>query len=266
VPRLQVLALVAAVAIAAGGAVIGITLATQQTPQKLHPEPGKPPIAKTLDTPAGPAIRRAFANWPHGSITAMLKLQLTYPKDPVVQFYVGLAYAWAGYDGAAVGPLEAAKKLGRNTPIEVSADSLLHPDDFPGDPTFQLTSQADSLLRRGADLEHAGHRESAERLYAEDAKRHPDDPEALAAAAFGLFDKDNPSLAFGKLGPLAKRFPRSQSVHFNLGLLLVWIGEGKQALAQFKLTEALGAHTALGQNATRFVAAIEKAGTTAPAK
>jgi tetratricopeptide (TPR) repeat protein len=264
--RLPALVTVAAVAIAAGAAVVGITLATRQQPPQPQPQAGKPPIAKTLDTPAAPAIRKAFADWPHGSLAEMLKLQLAYPNDPVVQFYVGLAYAWAGYDSEAVAPLERAKKFGRNTPIEVSADSLLHPEYVPGDPTFQLSPGSDALLRRGAVLEQAGHRQSAERLYVRNAKLHAGDPEALAAAAFGLFDKDNPSLAFSKLGPVATRFPRSQSVHFNLGYLLVWIGQTKAALAQFEETQKLDPNTTFGRNASRFIAAIRKPGTTEAAK
>jgi tetratricopeptide (TPR) repeat protein len=259
--RLQVVVTVAAAAIAAGGAVVAITLATRNTPQQPKAQTGKPPVAKVLDTPAAPAIRKAFSDWPHGSIPAMLKLQGRYPKDPVVQFYVGLAYAWAGYDNQAVTPLKRAKRFGRDTSIEVSADSLLHPEDFPGDPTFQVTPAADQTLRRGALLEQQGHRHSAEKLFARDARLHPDDPEALAAAAFGLFDKDNPARAFSRLGPLAKRFPQSQSVHFNIGLLLVWIGQGQAALQQFRQTEKLGAQTVLGRNAQKFVTAIGKAGT-----
>lgn len=265
-PRPQVLATVALVAVVAAGAVVGITLATRDRPAALHPQPGKPPIAKTLDTPAADAIRKAFADWPHGSIPAMLKLQLRYPKDPVVQFYVGLAYAWAGYDAAAVPALRAAEKYGRNTPIEVSAEALMNPEDAPINPTFQLSPGSDSLLHAGAELESAGHLHSAEALFAKNARLHPNDPEALAAAAFGLFDKDKPSVAFGKLGPLAKRFPRSQSVHFNLGYLLVVIGQTKAAVAQFKQTRALGPTTTLGTEATRFIDAIAKAGTAGAAK
>src|SRR5205085_10736116 len=98
--------------------------------------------------------------------------------------------------------LEQAKKLGRDTPLEVSADSLLHPQDFTGDPPFQLSEQAGPLLRRGALLQHSGRRHSAERLFEQAARLEPGNPEALAAAAFGRFDKDDPAAAFSRLGPL----------------------------------------------------------------
>src|SRR6185312_4859728 len=158
----QLLATIAAVAVAAAGGVVAITLATRTTPATLHPQKGKPPVAASLATPAAAAIHQAFADWPKGSIDEMLKLQLRYPKDPIVQYYVGLAYAWAGYDSEAVAPLEAAKKYGADEPVAVAADSLLHPQDPPGDPVFQLSESANAALRRGAALQGAGHRVSAE--------------------------------------------------------------------------------------------------------
>jgi tetratricopeptide (TPR) repeat protein len=264
--RVQLALTVVAVALAAAGAVVGITLETRDDPPKLHAQAGKPPVPRTVAGPQGPVIRQAFLDWPKGSVATMSRLQQQHPASAVVQFYAGLAYAWSGHDGEAGAALEQAKKLGRDTPIEVSADSLLHPQDFTGDPPFQLSERAGPLLRRGAALQHAGHRHSAERLFQHAARAEPDDPEALAAAAFGRFDKDNPSAAFSRLGPLAKRFPRSQSVRFNLGLLLAWIGQGDAALAEFRKVVALGPSTLLGRDARRFVSALEQAGTGGPNK
>jgi tetratricopeptide (TPR) repeat protein len=264
--RLQLALTVAAVALAAAGAVVGVTLETRDNPPRLHAQKGKPPVPKTVPGPHGATIRQAFLDWPKGSLATMSGLQQRYPRDPIVQFYAGLAYAWSGHDGDAETALEQAKKLGSDTPIEVSADSLLHPQDFTGDPPFQLSGHAGALLRRGAVLQHAGHRHSAERLFQRAAKLEPHNPEALAAAAFGRFDKDDPAAAFSRLGPLAKRFPGSQSVRFNLGLLLAWIGQGDAALTEFRRTEALGPATLLGRDAARFVSALEQAGTGRPKK
>jgi len=255
---------VAAVALAAAGAVVGVTLETRDNPPKLHAQPGKPPVPKTVPGPLGGAIRQAFLDWPKGSLATMSRLQQHYPRDALVQFYAGLAYAWSGHDGDAEAALEQAKKLGRDTPLEVSADSLLHPQDFTGDPPFQLSEQAGPLLRRGVLLQHSGRRHSAERLFEQAARLEPGNPEALAAAAFGRFDKDDPAAAFSRLGPLVKRFPKSQSVRFNLGLLLAWIGQGDAALTEFRRTEALGPTTVLGRDAQRFVSALQRAGTGKP--
>jgi tetratricopeptide (TPR) repeat protein len=264
--RVQLALTVAAVAIAAAGAVVGITLETRNDPPKLHAQPGKPPVPRTVPGPDGPAIRQAFVDWPKGSVATMSRLQQQHPDSGIVQFYAGLAYVWSGHDSEAEAALERAKKLGRDTPLEVSADSLLHPQDFTGDPPFQVSDHASPLLRRGAALQHAGRRHSAERLFQQAARAEPDNPEALAAAAFGRFDKDNPAAAFSRMGPLAKRFPRSQSVRFNLGLMLAWIGEGDAALTEFRKTVALGPATLLGRDAGRFVSALERAGTGGPKK
>jgi tetratricopeptide (TPR) repeat protein len=250
---MHLVATIAAVAIAAGGGVVGITLATRQNPPHIHAQSGKPPMPKNLQTPAAAQIRQAFAEWPHGSIPELMKLQLQYPKDPV-------GYAWAGYDSAAVQPLKAAEKYGYDTPIEVNAELLLNPQDAPVNPVFQVSGSEDALVHQGDQLEFDGHLHSAEKLFAQAARLHPNDPEDQAAAAFGLFDKDNPSVAFAKLGPLAKRFPQSQSVHFNLGYLLVVIGKTSSAEAQFRRTVALGPKTILGVTAQRFLTAIQKAG------
>src|SRR5436190_21644906 len=88
-PRLRVLLFVAGAAVLAAGAVIGITLATRQTPAQPHALPGKPgvPLLRALSTPAAGRIRTAFRNWPHGSLRAMEQLGREYPPDPVVQLY-----------------------------------------------------------------------------------------------------------------------------------------------------------------------------------
>jgi tetratricopeptide (TPR) repeat protein len=264
--RLQLAVTVAAVALAAAGAVVGVTLETRDNPPKLHAQKGKPPVPKVVPGPHGAAIRQAFVDWPKGSLATMSRLQQQYPHSGLVQFYAGLAYAWSGHDGDAESALEQAKKLGRDTPLEVSADSLLHPQDFTGDPPFQLSEDASPLLRRATAFQHAGRRHSAERLFQRAARLEPGNPEALAAAAFGRFDKDDPSAAFSRLGPLVKRFPRSQSVRFNLGLLLAWIGQGQAALAEFRKAQALGPTTLLGRDARRFVTALVNAGTGATQK
>jgi hypothetical protein len=253
-----------AAALAAGG-VLGITLATRQSPAKLHPLKGKPGIPTILPTKAASQIKAAYRNWPHGSLDTMETLSREYRRDPVVQLYFGIALVWAGYDADAVAPLQAAKSLGRDTPWEVRADNLLHPQYFPNDPLFTPIGN-DPLLRRGAILQAAGKRHSAERLYLLAAKREPRNAEAQVAAAVGRFDKSNLSASFSRLGPLTSRFPRSQSVRFYLGLLLAWTGRRDQSVAEFTKTVALGKKTRLGVSAQAFLTRIAQLGTPAPAK
>jgi hypothetical protein len=261
-PRLRVLLVVVAAGVVAAGVVVGATLATRQTPAEIHPFKGKPTVAKELPTPAAAAIRKAFTEWPHGSLDAMDQLALEYPTDPVVQLYRGVALVWAGYGSDAVAPLQKAKKLGWNTPWEIAADNLLHPQYLAGDPPFRPVG-ADSvgLLEQGARLQAEGHRHSAERLFLRAAKQRPDDDQAQVAAAVGRFDKSDLSASFGRLGPLTRRFPRSQSVRYYLGLMLAWTGQRDPALVQLRKTVALAPGTTIGKGAQALLTAIQKAGT-----
>ncbi|HWB22308.1 MAG TPA: hypothetical protein VG652_05430 [Gaiellaceae bacterium] len=263
--RLRVRVLVAVVAAAAVGIVVGVTLATDQSPAKRIAEAGKPPLAKVLPTPEAAKIRAAYRTWPHNSVNEMVALGQDYPHDPVVQLYLGIALIWAGYDADAEAPLKAAKKWGRNTEIEVKADSLLHPQFFPGDPIFTPLS-GNPLLVRGAKLQVEGHQHSAEALYERAVRKNPNDVEALVAQAVGRFDKDNLNASFSQLGPLTQRFPKSQLVRYFLGYLLAVTGQGSAAVTQFQKTVALGGSTVLGRNAEAFLSKLKQAGAATTSK
>src|SRR2546430_15346074 len=106
---------------------------------------------------------------------------------------------------------------------------------------------------RGPRLQAAGHQRSAERVWARAARLRPGDDEAQVAAAVGLYDKDAPLRAFGRLGPLTARFPRSQSVRLHLALLLAWQGDRVRATRQFRAAARLGPKTVLGREANVFL-------------
>ena len=85
------------------------------------------------------------------------------------------------------------------------------------------------------------------------------------AAAVGLFDKDRPALAFSRLGPLSRSHPRSPSVRFHLGLLLLWLGQVQQAKIELRQAASDGPGAALGREAQAFLTRLAGVGT-APAK
>ena len=99
------------------------------------------------------------------------------------------------------------------------------------------------------------------RLAVREARLAPNDAEAQVAAAVGRFDKDDLSASFSRLGPLTRRFPRSQVVRFYLGLMLAWTAQRDQALVEFKRTYALGPATQLGQGAKQFIDRVGGGGT-----
>jgi tetratricopeptide (TPR) repeat protein len=258
--RLQLVLTVAAVALAAAGVVVGITLETRDHPPSLHPQPGKPPVPRSLPGPLGTQIMQALADWPNGSLVTLERLGQQHPKNPLVQLYRGIGLLWAGYTNEAAAALEETKKLGRDTQLEIAADNILHPQYFGGYPVFSPIRPS-QLLERGARLQAQGHQHSAERVYLQAARRAPNDDEAQVAAAVGRFDKDNLAASFSRLGPLTRRFPRSQVVRFYLGLLLAWTGQRDQALVEFKQAFALGPKTQLGRGAKSFIDRVAPGGT-----
>jgi predicted Zn-dependent protease len=92
--------------------------------------------------------------------------------------------------------------------------------------------------------------------FAAAARRAPGDDEAQVAAAVGRFTKADPAAAFSRLGPLVRRFPRSQSVRFHLGELLVWLRQVKEAERQLGLARSLGPRTPLGRTSQAFLSQL----------
>jgi tetratricopeptide (TPR) repeat protein len=258
--RLRVSLIVAAAAAAAATAVVGVTLATRQTPEQPQAQSGKPPLGQSIPSPAEARIRAAFRSWPKGSLETMEELGREYPRDPVVQLYRGIALLWAGYTGDAEDALRKAKSVGRDTPWEVRADDLLHQEYFPGYPVYQPL-RPNALLERGARLQQEGHQHSAQRVFDRAARQAPDNDEAQVAAAVARFDKDNLNASFSRLGPLTRRFPESQTVRFYLGLLLAWTAQRDASIAQFEKTVTLGRETQLGQAAADFLVRVQAGGT-----
>lgn len=253
--------MVAVVAVAGAGLVVGVVLATRQSPAQPKQRCGKAPLKALIVPGTGtPAVNAAVRN-AMGSVSKLEQLENRYPKDAAVQINFGRALICAGYLDDASQALEAAKHAGRDTQYEIDADQLLHPTFFQyGYPVFKPSSGSDPLLVQGALLQREGHQHSAERLYAKAARLHPNEVEAQVAAAVGRFDEDNPSAAFSHLGPLSKRFPHSQVVRYYLGLLLVWIGERQQAVTEFRKTVQLGPATPLGRQVQALLRQIAQSG------
>ena len=225
----------------------------------------------------------AFASWPKGSLVRVERLAAANPRNAEVLLNLGLARYWAGHDSGALAAWRRAAASGADSPSGVRADDLLHPG-FPRGLPYVVTTyrpptaitrltparQLLALQRRAATgtyrdklvygiaLQRLGHPLSAERQFVAAAALAPNDPQAQVAAAVGRFTKTQPSLAFSKLGPLARRFPHSPTVRFHLGLLLLWLGELKQARTELRLAVADGPRTELGREAARFLQSLSR--------
>lgn len=269
-PAARIRLVTAGIAVAAAATVVGVVLATGQDPSQPKAQCKQAPSPLILpgvgNAQAAPAVRAAFADWPRGTLDDLEALASDYPGDPVVQFNYGIALDCRGFLENAEQALQSAKRSGKNTQYQIDADVLLHPQYFQdGYPIFVPVSH-NPLLVRGSLQQREGHQVSAEQLYARAARLHPNDPEALVAAAVGRFDEDDLNASFSRLGPLVKRFPRSQVAHYYLGLLSVWIGDGKQAIPQFKEALALGPKTALGKQTATLLQKIAQAGSASSAR
>ena len=231
----------------------------------------------SLDAKVGAAI----AAWPDRTIERLEALERSYPENPLVKLHLGLAHYWLRENGAAVAAWRAAERAEPDSASAVRAGDLLHTDMPGGLPLFvpgfeappsldRLTprQQLDALWRGsrtvrgkllyGVALQRLGKPLSARRQFDEAVALAPSNAEAQVAAAVARFDKDDPSRAFSRLGPLARRFPRAPTVRFHLGLLLLWIGRVDEAELQLERARALGPRTAIGREANRFLNRLDR--------
>jgi predicted Zn-dependent protease len=226
-------------------------------------------------------VGAAVAAWPNGTVARLDELAARHPSSGVVLLHLGLAQVASGNASAADAAWRKALARDPDSEPAVQSESLLHPRFAPGRPPFvpsfglavevarlsparQLAALEAAARGRdvrakliyGSALQRLGRPVSAERQFAAAASLAPGDPEARTAAAVGLFSKAKPELAFSRLGPLAPRFPRSQTVRFHLGELLLWIGQLDRARQELRLARREGPSTALGRTAAEFLAKL----------
>jgi Flp pilus assembly protein TadD len=115
----------------------------------------------------------------------------------------------------------------------------------------QQTPRAWLLL--GSTLEQAGHRVSARVAYDRAVRLDPDDVDAQVAAAVGRFDKDTPSDAFSRLGPLARDHPNAAVVRYHLGLMLLWLADLDGAREQLTKAQEVDPDGFYGAQAERLL-------------
>lgn len=261
--RTKVWIVVGAAALAAAGAAVGVTLATRSEVAKNTSRP--PPFA--ADPTALPAVasqvQEALRAWPAGTVRRLRILAQRYPGSGLVRLELGLALVFSGQKADADRAWRDAERVQPDSPSAVRAGDLRHPNTPPGLPPFvpsfnRATNAMQVRLLRGAAFQQALRPVSAEREFAAAAQAAPSDPEALTAAALGLYDKDRPALAFSQLGPLARRFPHAQTVRFHLGLLLIYFGDVPRARRELALARAQGPRTLLGNRAETLLKAGRK--------
>lgn len=261
--RARVWIVVGLAAVAAAGTVVGVTLATRTDVQRQSSKP--PPFAPDPMTPPEVAqqVREALKAWPAGTARGLRILAARYPQSALVRLELGLALALSGQQADAARAWRDAERVQPDSPSAVRAQDLRHPGSAPGLPPFipsfnRATNVVQAHLLRGSAYQQVLRPVSAEREFLAAVRAAPNDPEALTAAAVGLYDKDRPAAAFSRLGPLARRFPRAQTVRFHLGLLLIYFGDMRRARRELALARAQGPRTLLGKRAAILLEAGRK--------
>ncbi len=226
-------------------------------------------------------VGSALARWPAG-FAALQDLAAADPGSALVQLEYGLGLYWRRDDAAAKAAWQRARRAQPDTPYAVRAEDLLYPN-FPRGlpefvPSFAAPAELDRLtppeqlafLRRragggdarakllyGVALQRLGRQVSALRAFQQAAVLAPADPEPKVAAAVARFDKGAPARTFSRLGPLSRRYPKSQTVRFHLGLCLLWMGSVADARAQLRLARSLDETSALGRAAQAFLSRLK---------
>jgi len=256
--------MVSLAAVAAAGAVVGVTLATRTHVPKHRV--AAPPFAAdpTASSAVKQAVRDALSAWPSGTARRLRLLAAQNPHSALVRFELGLALALSGNAADARAAWRDAERAQPDSPSAVRAEDALHPEAPPGKPPFvpsftSARTRVERLLARGVVFQSALRPVSAERAFVAAARVAPDDADAQVAAAVGLYDKDRPALAFSRLGPLVRRFPRAQTVRFHLGLLLIYLRQFPQARKELALAVAEGPRSPLAKRARTLLNASRKA-------
>ena len=277
--------IVAAAALAAAAATVGLVLLTRDAPeQRVEAEP--PPLFLELgerDDAEARALRRAAGLYDDGRLEAAraifdrydspeARVGSAYARWPdsfepledeetaVGRLHLGIALAATGAERESREELDEVEAIAPDTPYAVRADDFLHPRTVPGLPFFLPSREPSRELRRALDLQRQGRPLSARRAF-DAAAAGSDDPELLTAAAVGWFDKDEPELAFSRLGPLTRRFPQAQTVRFHLGLLLLWLAQVDAARPQLDRARALDPASPLGRQAGELLDRLGDGGT-----
>ncbi len=230
------------------------------------------------------AIGAAVVAWPDGTAEKLEQIAAEHPESAVAHLNLGLARFAAGDTEGAQTEWREAERREPDAPAALRAEDLLNPRSPPGRPRFlqpgfpedvvnlpveqrlaELRSRAevggvDDWLHYGAALEQAGHRVSAQQAYDKAVDLDPQDLDARVAAAVVRFDKDEPSKAFSRLGPLAAEQPDAAVVRFHLGLMLLWLPSLAEARDQLALTQQADPDGFYGQQAVRILKELDRTG------
>ena len=227
------------------------------------------------------AVGAAIAAWPDATVERLEALASGGPSSAVVRLHLGLALLASGDEEGARAEWRAAQAAEPDTGSALRAEDLLNPQFAPGRPPFvapleappeleglspeeqlaELERQAESggveeRLTYGIALQRVGRPVSARAAFESALEAEPDSLPAKVATAIARFDKDDPSQAFSRLGPLAEA-DEGGVVRYHLGLALSWIGQVEEAIRQLELAREADPGGFYGREAERLLERLE---------
>jgi tetratricopeptide (TPR) repeat protein len=231
------------------------------------------------------AVALAVAQWSRndlaGSIARIARLANARDATPFARYEHGVVLTWSGKLSEATRVLRPVAIAYPDDFYGVKADDLLHPSIRPGYPPYvpsapppkgaTLTTLAEAATARPGDAmaelqlgsalgaPDVGQRRAALAAFRRALADAPSSIEARVAVAVGGFSKDDPSQAFGVVGPLVQANPTDPVPRFHLGLMLLWIGQRQQAQAQFAQTARSAPTGRLGRLAAEFARDLQAA-------
>lgn len=228
------------------------------------------------------AVGAAIAAWPDDTVERLEGVVAASPESGVARLHLGFALLASGDDEGAAAAWRQAKERDPDSPAAVRADDVLHPQFAPGRPPFVAPLEAppeleglspeeqleelerlaraggaEQWLAYGIALQRVGKPVSARAAFERAAEADPGSLPAKVAAALGRFDKDDPSQAFSRLGPLADA-DEGGVVRYHLGLALSWIGQVEEATRQLRLARNAGPEGFYGREANRLLDRLEE--------
>jgi tetratricopeptide (TPR) repeat protein len=228
------------------------------------------------------AVGAAVAAWPEGTRERLEALAAEQPGSGVVRLHLGLTLLAEGDEEGARREWREAERAEPDSPSALRAEDLLNPQFAPGRPPFvapleappgleelapeeqleELRRQAESggvdeRLVYGIALQRVGRPVSAAEAFASAAEAAPNSLPAMVAAALGRFEKEDPSQAFSRLGPLAEG-DEDGVVRYHLGLALSWIGQVEEAERQLRLARQADPSGFYGREAERLLDRLEE--------
>lgn len=227
------------------------------------------------------AVGAAIAAWPDGTLERLEALVAENPDSGVARLHLGFALLAGGDLGAAEEQWRETERRDPDTPAALRAEDLLHPEFAPGHPPFvaqvelppglegltpaeqlaELERHArsggvEAKLAYGMALQRVGRPVSVRETFAAAAAADPESLPARVAAALGRFDKDDPSAAFSRLGPLAREDEKGV-VRYHLGLALSWLAQVEEAVRQLRLARDADPNGFYGREAERLLDRLE---------